>query len=337
MGTRGDVEFRTVKWKFFREEKTSYKGEQTEVGVREYAGSPKELIKEVRDVDVLIVHGAPVTAEVIEAAKCLKVIGCTRGGPVNIDAEAATRRGIPIIFTPGRNADAVADFTMGLIIAEARNIARAHTSIKSGRWNLAYNRYEQLGPELTGKILGIIGLGRIGAKVATRAKSFGMKILVYDPYVSRSAVERVGGKIVSLRDLLMYSDFVTLHCRLTEETKHIIGAEELSLMKPTAYLINTARGGLIDQQALVECLKERRIAGAALDVYETEPIDSQDALIKLENVTLTSHIAGYSKDVTHRCARMVARDIIGYLNGEIPKNIFNPEVLKCCALKESSN
>jgi len=160
------LEFRTIEWKFFREEKVSYRGEKSDAGVREYAGSPEELVKEVRDVDILVVHGAPVTRKVIESAERLKVIGCTRGGPVNVDVEAATERGIPVIYTPGRNADAVADFTIGLMIAEARNIARAHNSLKSGRWDLAYNRYENLGPELAGKILGIIGFGRIGRKVA---------------------------------------------------------------------------------------------------------------------------------------------------------------------------
>jgi len=155
-----------------------------------------------------------------------------------------------------------------------------------------------------------------------------MKILVYDPYVSKSVVEEIGGEKVALQDLLRNSDFVTLHCRLTEETRNIIGARELSLMKPTAYLINTARGGLIDKGALIEALKNHRIAGAALDVYETEPIEPDDELIKLENVTLTSHISGYSKEVVYRSAMMVASDIRRYLNGEKPKHVFNPSVLK---------
>jgi len=322
------LKFRTIEWKFFREDKVSYKGERSRLGVREYAGSPEDLAREVKDVEILVVHGAPVTKEVIEAAERLKVIGCTRGGPVNVDVKAATERGIPVIYTPGRNAEAVADFTIGLMIAEARNIARAHASLKSGRWELAYNRYENLGPELHGKTLGIIGFGRIGRKVAVRARAFGMKILVYDPYVSKEKVEEVGGEKVTLEELLRNSDFVSLHCRLTEETRGIIGARELSMMKRTAYLINTARGGLIDKKALIEALKRRKIAGAALDVYETEPIEPDDELLSLENVTLTSHIAGYSREVVHRSASMVASDIRRYLNGEKPKHIFNPIVLE---------
>jgi len=327
LSDREDLEFRTLEWKFFREETIAYRREETRTGVQESVGSPEELIKEMKGVHVLVVHGAPVTAEVIDASPELKLIGCTRGGPVNIDVAAATRRRIPVLYTPGRNADAVADFTLGLILAEVRNIARAHASLKQGVWNLDYNRYEHLGPELASCTLGIIGLGNIGFKVAVRAKAFGMRLLAYDPYVPPERFKEAQAEKVDLTTLLENSDIMTLHCVLSKETRGLIGAKELALMKPTAYLVNTARGGLIDYGALTEALKEKRIAGAALDVYEMEPLSPEDPLLKLENVTLTSHIAGYSRDVAERTGRMIAEDVKRYLAGERPLRLFKPAAL----------
>lgn len=324
---RKDLEFRTLEWKFFREETIAYRREQTPVGVQESVGSPQTLIKEMIGVHVLIVHGAPVTADVIDARPELELIGCTRGGPVNIDVVAATRRRIPVLFTPGRNADAVADFTLGLMIAETRNIARAHASLKQGAWNLDYNRYERLGPELSGRTLGIVGLGNIGFKVAARAKAFGMRIVAYDPYVPPERFDEAQAEKTDLATLLTTSDIVTLHSVLNKETRGLVGREQLALMKPSAVLVNTARGGLIDYKALTQALKERRIAGAALDVYEMEPVNPDDPLLTLENVTLTSHIAGYSRDVTGRCGRMIAEDVKRWLAGEKPLRVVNPDVL----------
>ncbi|MEM3693891.1 MAG: 2-hydroxyacid dehydrogenase [Candidatus Bathyarchaeia archaeon] len=323
------LQFRLLDWKFFREGEVSYTGAIQPIGVREAAGSPEDLMKEVRGSKpgVLIVHGAPVTKEVMEAAEGLRVIGCTRGGPVNVDVKAATERGIPVLFTPGRNADAVADFTMGLILAQLRNIARAHDDLKNGFWNLAYNRYESLGFELKNRVLGIIGLGHIGSKVAERAKGFGMRVIAYDPYVSEKNALRMGVRLVSLKSLLRRSDIVSLHCRLTKETIRLIDEKAISLMKPTAILVNTSRGGVVDTEALYKALSEGRIAGAALDVYETEPLGKDSPLLRLQNVTLTSHIAGYSKDVVHRCGRMIASDLRRFFTGKKPRYIYNPEVL----------
>ncbi|MEM2906359.1 MAG: 2-hydroxyacid dehydrogenase [Candidatus Bathyarchaeia archaeon] len=326
LSDRKDLEFYTLEWKFFREETVAYRREETRLGVWESVGRPEELIKEMKGVHILVVHGAPVTAKVIEASSELQLIGCTRGGPVNVDVEAATRRRIPVLYTPGRNADAVADFTLGLIIAELRNIARAHASLKQGVWNLDYNRHENLGPELGGLTLGIVGLGSIGSKVAVRARAFGMRIIAYDPYVSPERFKEAQAERVCLSTLLRSADIVTLHCVLNEETRGLIGAKELALMKPSAYLVNTARGGLVDYKALTEALNERRIAGAALDVYEMEPLSPEDQLLKLENVTLTSHIAGYSRDVVERCSRMIAEDVKRYLAGERPLRVLNPVV-----------
>ncbi|MEM2876088.1 MAG: 2-hydroxyacid dehydrogenase [Candidatus Bathyarchaeia archaeon] len=322
------LEFHLLDWKFFREEEVAYTGTPQTRGIREAIGRPEDLIREVSGVEVLIVHGAPVTSEVIEASESLRVIGCTRGGPVNVDIKAANERMIPVLYTPGRNADAVADFTIGLIVEECRNIARSHHDLKNGLWNLEDKRSEYLGFELRGRVLGIVGLGRIGVKVAERARAFGMKVIAYDPYVNPKDAEEANVKLVPLRTLLKTSDIISLHCRLTEETRGLIGAEAISLMKPTAILINTSRGGVVQTEALYTALKERRIAGAALDVYETEPLSKDSPLLDLPNVTLTSHIAGYSKDVVHRCSLMIASDLRRLFSGRKPRYVYNLEVLK---------
>lgn len=298
--------------------------EQKELpGVREAWGDPQQLIDNLHDADAMIVHMAPVTREVIDAGTNLKLIGCCRGDPVNVDIKYATKKKIPVIYSPGRNAQAVADLTIGLMIAEARGIARAHALLKSGVWSV-----QPPGVELWGKTLGIIGLGNVGACVAHRAKNgFNMNVLAYDPYVPKERAEKLGVKLVDLKTLMQESDFVTIHSRGAPDEKPQITAEHLALMKPTAYLINTSRGYLIDEQALYEALKDGKIAGAALDVYAKEPIDSNNPLLKLENVTLTPHIGGISRDTPLRAAEIIGEDIARFVKGEKPKNVRNPEVL----------
>jgi len=294
--------------------------------IREYWGDPKDIIEKLEGVNVLVVHVAPVTADVIEAGKDLKAIGCCRGGPVNVNVEAATKRGIPVLYTPGRNADAVADLTIGLIIAEARHIARAHSSRKAGQWRLFP---AEQSTELLEKTIGIVGFGSVGRKVADRARGgFKMNVLVYDPYVSKDEIEESGGKSVDLETLLQESDFVTLHLRLPAEVKGFIGAKELGMMKKTAYLINTARGNAVDYDALFEVLKNKRIAGAAFDVYDREPFDSSYPLLKLDNVTLTPHIGGMTKEIPLRSAQIMAEDLERLVRGERPRNVQNPSVYK---------
>lgn len=301
--------------------------------VHEYWGSPQDLIDNIDEAEVLVVHQAPVTKDVIEAGRNLRVIGCCRGGPVNVNIEAATKRGLPVLHTPGRNADAVADFTIGLILAEARSIARADAFVKAGCWrkSLSQEEWENFtGPELSGKTIGVVGFGDVGSRVATRARGgFDMNVLVYDPYVSKEKVEELGGKKVDLKTLLKESDFITLHVRLPSNVKGFIDARHFALMKKTAYLINTSRGNAVDEQALYEALKDRKIAGAALDVFMKEPIDSDNPLLKLDNITLTPHIAGdeLSQEVRFRSAQMIAEDIARLIKGERPKRIQNPSVL----------
>jgi len=311
-----------VKGLEIREYEMSFTEKEELQGITEYWGDSKQLIDNIGDAEILIVHVAPVTAKVIDTGATLKLIGCCRAGPVNVDVAYATKKGIPVIYTPGRNAQGVADLTIGLIIAEARGIARAHAFLKSGVWSVP-----ELGVELWGKTLGIIGLGNVGSCVAFRAKNgFNMNVLAYDPYVSKERAEELGAELVDLETLLSQSDFVTIHSRAPPDAKPKITAEHIALMKPTAYLINTARGNILDEQALYEALKNDKIAGAALDVYAKEPIDPDNPLLKLDNITLTSHIGGLTREVPLRAAEIIAEDIARFLRGERPENVKNPEV-----------
>lgn len=295
--------------------------------LREFAGDPEEFAKLVRDVEVIIVHVAPVTKEVIEASEKLKIIGCARGGPVNVDIDAATMRGIPVIYTPGRNAEAVAEYTIGLIIAYMRNIINAHQLLKRGVWSDEFYSYDACGHELSALTLGLIGLGRVGLEVAKRAQAFNMRVVAYDPYVPHEVMKRAGvEKKESLEELLKEADVISIHTRLTPETFHMIGERELKMMKNTALLINTARGEVVDESALIKALKEKWIMGAALDVFESEPLNPDHPLLELDNVILTPHIAGASKETVYRAARMLSEDIVRILKGEKPLYCANPAV-----------
>ncbi|MEM0053537.1 MAG: 2-hydroxyacid dehydrogenase [Nitrososphaeria archaeon] len=304
----------------------------SEKSIKEYIGSPKQLVKEIDDADILVVNYAPVTEEVMDADKNLKLIGVTRGGPVNVDLQAATKRGIFVVNAPERTVDAVADFTIGLMIAEARNLARAYHMLKTGKVlkinpRLFGDAIIQ-GIELPGKTLGIIGFGRIGRAVAVRAKGFDMRMLAYDPYVKEDEFRSYGVEPVDLETLLRESDFVSIHVRLTKETEHMIGENELRMMKKTAYLINTSRGKVVDEKALYKALKEKWIAGAALDVVEEEPISPTNPLLELDNVTITPHIAGLTQEVPLKSALIIADEIMKYIRGERLSRLVNKELQK---------
>jgi len=292
----------------------------------------EQLMEQMGDADVLVVTYEPVTAAVLAAKPCLRILGATRGGlRANIDVDAATARGIPVIYAPGRNADAVADLTMGLILAEARRISYTSHLIRlgaEGGWDAdgktPVKRFK--GPELGGRTLGLVGFGEVGHRVARRASGFGLRLLVCDPFVDPGLVSEAGGRLVNLDALLRESDFVSLHAAVTPQTRGLINGERLALMKPTAYLINTARGALVDEDALVEALRSRRIAGAALDVLVEEPMRPDHPLRGLDNVTVTPHIGGASDDIPRRHSRMIAEDVVRFLDGQRPMHLANPEV-----------
>ncbi|RLG09467.1 MAG: D-glycerate dehydrogenase, partial [Thaumarchaeota archaeon] len=213
-------------------------------------------------------------------------------------------------------------------IAHVRNIVRACTLLKQGIWRDEFYFYEECGFELENKVLGIVGFGKVGREVAKRAKALQMRILAYDPYVSPNLMKSLGVEPTTLERLLEESDVVTLHVRLTDETRHMIGERELKRMKPTAILVNTSRGEIVDEKALIKALNEGWIAGAALDVFEKEPLPPDHPFLKMDNVTITPHIAGASKEVVKRSVIMIAEDVKRLLKGEKPLYCVNPEVLE---------
>lgn len=285
--------------------------------IREYAGTPEQIIPYVSDIDVLAVHIAPVSRSVIDAAPGLKLIACARGGPVNVNVAYAAERGIPVVYTPGRNADAVADLTIGLMIAAARFMCRAAWTLKD-KPELAWSKDVRrgfVGVELSGKTVGLVGLGAVGRRVVRRALGFDMKVLVSDPYVPSDAISALGAEPCDVNQLLQKSDFVSLHMRLTPETENFMNAERLAMMKPGAYLINTARGGVVDERALYRALKDGVIAGAALDVMKEEPPSASDPLLGLDNVIVLPHIGGQTKEINSRGSAMIVEDVVAFIEG----------------------
>ena len=280
---------------------------------------PDYLLEKIKDVEILITQFCPVNRKVIDNCPNLKIIGVLRGGYENINIDYASSKGIKVFNTPGRNADAVADFTVGAIICEARNIARGHYGIKTGKWIREYPNSGMI-PDMPRRTVGLIGLGEIGRKTAQRLRGFDMDIIVFDPYCS-DFPEYVTP--VELNDLISKADFVSLHARLTEENRHLINAKMLTLMKPTAYLINTSRAGLIDEKALCEFLKNKKIAGAFLDVFEDEPPGLDHPLVRLKNVTLTPHMAGGSNDAFLNSPVKLAAELNKYLHDESCRGIIN--------------
>lgn len=263
---------------------------------------PDKLLNDLDKFDIIIVQFAPVSKKLMSQAKNLKLIGVLRGGTENIDKDYAKQNNIKVLNTPGRNARAVAEFTMGMILSEVRNIARSHYALKNNEWRKDFPNNSYI-PELNGKTVGLVGFGHIGQLVAGYLKAFGSNIIAYDPFFKGNFE---GVEIVDLDTLLRNSDIVTIHARYTKDTHHLIDERELSLMKKNAVLINTARSGLVNQDALVEALKEHRIFGAAIDVFDNEPIPEDDEILKLDNITITPHIAGSTKDAFSNSPKMMA-------------------------------
>jgi len=280
---------------------------------------PAEVTRDLDAFHVLVVQFAPIGRRFLEAAANLRVIGVLRGGMENVDVRTATDRGITILNTPGRNARAVAECALGMILSEIRNIARSHACLKSGDWRRTFPNSDAI-PELYEKTVGLIGYGAVGRLVAGYLDAFGSRILAYDPFAEGDAAPAT---LVDLETLLRESDVVSIHARLTDETHHLVGEKELALMKPSAVVVNTARSGLIDEAALVRALSERRIMGAALDVFDTEPLPPDHPLAKLDNVTITPHLAGSTVDAFHNSPKRMAEHLTRMLKGEADLPIVN--------------
>lgn len=286
-------------------------------GLREYFGTFEAVLDFAGDAEILVVHHSPMSASMLDKLPKLELVACSRGGPVNIDVEAARERGVKVIKAPGRNASAVAEFTLGAILAETRRIRQGHEALRVGNWRGDLYRADVTGRELNEMTVGVIGYGRIGTRVVKLLRAFGSEILVHDPYVQLDPADvDAGVEQTSLDQLLERSDVVTLHPRVTDETRQMINAKTLGLMKPGALLVNTARGPLCDYGALYSALTDGTLGSAMLETFDVEPPPSDWPLLKLPNVTLTPHIAGASSRTTTFAAETLAEDIRRYINGE---------------------
>jgi D-3-phosphoglycerate dehydrogenase len=291
--------------------------------------SPEELIERIQkqDIGILITEAEYVTRDVFEKATKLRFLGNTRGSVTQVDIEAATEHGVPVVNTPARNAIAVAEMAVGLMLALVRHIPAAHQMTSSGGWVDPIAAHILLrGTELSGKTIGIVGFGAIGREVAKFVRPFATSILVYDPYVDPDKIKEAGAKPLELDELMKQSDLITIHCSTIPESIGLISAQRISLMKPTAYLINAASTYIIDNEAIIQALKKKRIAGAAFDVYETWPVQPDSPFLKLDNVVLTPHIAGATAESIVRHSQLIVDDIERFLRGERPKNLLNPKV-----------
>jgi len=286
------------------------------------------LIENVANIEGLLsLLTDKIDAELMDKAPKLKVISNYAVGFDNIDIPAATKRGIIVGNTPGVLTETTADLAFTLIMAAARRIVEGDKEVRAGKWK-TWGPMILLGQDVHGATLGIVGLGRIGAAVARRAKGFGMKIMYYDVIRQEKAEKELGIQYTDLNKLLSQSDFITIHTNLTKETHHLIGAKQFEIMKRTGILVNTSRGPIVDNMALYEALRDKKIAYAALDVTEPEPLPANHPLLTLDNVIVVPHIASASVASRTKMGLMAADNLIAGLKGEMPPNPVNPEVLK---------
>ena len=280
---------------------------------------PEELVAIIGDYEGLLVRSqTQVTAEVIAAGTKLQVIGRAGVGIDNIDVDEATRRGIIVVNAPTGNTVSAAEHTFALMLALARHIPQASTALKGGAWQ----RSKYMGTELRGKTLGIIGLGNVGSEVARRARAFEMRVIGCDPFVSEDMAASLQVELVPMERLLKESDFITLHLPLTAQTKGLIGPKELAMVKPTVRIINCARGGLIDEELLARAVEEKRIAGAAVDVFPEEPV-TESVLFNVDEVIVTPHLGASTAEAQTLAARDVAEQVVAVFNGQPPRHAVN--------------
>ncbi|MEI9409618.1 2-hydroxyacid dehydrogenase [Mesorhizobium salmacidum] len=317
----GDLDIRTLQ--------TAWPDEPMEFGnpalgldkVKEYFGHPDEVVDFIGDAEILVTQLAPLSEGMMRRLPSLKLVAVSRGGPINIDMAAAKTHGITVVNVPGRNATAVAEFTIGAILAETRLIRVGHEALRKGEWRGDLYRADRTGRELGEMTVGVVGYGNIGTKVVRLLRAFGCHVLVSDPYVQLSAEDRNAGvELVALDDLLSRSDVVTLHSRVTGETRGLIGKDTIARMKPGVIFVNTARGPLVDYDALYEALVSGQIASAMLETFAVEPVPSDWPLLQLPNVTLTPHIAGASVRTVTYAAEQAAEEVRRYLAGLPPVN-----------------
>lgn len=296
----------------------------------DYAPPPKStIIEKAKNCDALAsLLSDKIDAEVFNVAPKLKIVSQLAVGFDNIDIPEATKRGIYVTNTPEVLTDTTADFAWALLMALARRVVEADTYVRGGQWKVAWHPAMFTGRDIYNATIGIVGAGRIGYAVAKRAKGFNMKILFYDVIPRPEMEKELGAKKVDLDTLLKEADFVTVHVPLMRETHHLINADRLKLMKKTAYLINNARGPVIDEKALYDALKQGKIAGAGLDVFEQEPTPADNPLLKLDNVVVAPHISSASLETRAKMSEMVADNLVAFFQGKQPQNLVNADVMK---------
>ncbi len=284
----------------------------------------EDLIAQVGEVEGIVIRAeGDVNRRVLENAPRLKVVGRHGVGVDNVDLEAAAEHGIYVVNTPQAPVEPVAEHALGLMIVLSKHILRADKAARQGKWDA---RFEYIGQSLRGKTLGIVGFGNIGRRLAELCQPFYMTILYHDILEQEAEADRLRARWVALDELLRWSDYVSLHTPLLPATWHLIGERELSLMKPTAYLINTSRGAVVDEAALLTALRGGKIAGAGLDVFDQEPTPADNPLFALPNVVLTPHMASHTEEALRDMA-MVVKDIIAVLEGKEPENWVNRDLM----------
>jgi D-3-phosphoglycerate dehydrogenase len=297
----------------------------------QYRPSPQELRETIAGYDGLIVRSSVrVDAELLAAAPRLRVVGRAGVGLDNVDIDAASLRGVIVMNTPGANTIATAEHTLAMLLALCRHVPHADRSLREGEWS----RGRYLGVQLYGKTLGVVGLGRIGMRVSQRAQAFGLSVVAFDPYISDDVAREVKVTLVSLAELLEQADFITLHAALTPDTRGLIDAAAIARMKPGVRIVNCARGGLVDEEALVEGLRAGHVAGAALDVFQDEPLPADSPLRELENVVLTPHLAASTVEAQRDVGTQIVDQVLDALRGEVFRNAVNMPVLDVGAFHE---
>jgi D-3-phosphoglycerate dehydrogenase len=301
----------------------------SESRIRETTGSPAQVQRLLDGHDVLVVQAAPVTEEVLDGSPSLRLICCVRGGPVNVDVAAATARGIPVATTPGKNADAVAELTMALVIMLARRMAEIGRYVEAGGV-VGHDNYEGgnwFGHDVAGHVLGLVGYGQVGRRVAVRAQAFGMGVLAYDPFVHAATLREARVEPADLPILLAGSDFVSLHARATESNRGLIGRAEIASMRRGAYLINTARDSLLDEGAAIDALASGALGGLALDVASPSPATGRHALLAHPNVIITPHVGGATYETLAHGGEMAVDEIERFARGVALRNVADRAAL----------
>ena len=306
----------------------------SELRIRESMGSPRQVIDLLDRHEVLVVQGAPVTEGVLAAAPDLRLVCCARGGPVNVDVAAATARGIPVVTTPGKNADAVAELTIAFLVMLARRLPEVMRHVEGGG-EFAHDNYEGarwFGHDLAGKVLGLVGYGQVGRRVALRALAFRMRVVAFDPFVDPASLVADGVEPVDLASLLGRSDLISLHARATASNTHLIGPDEVARMKVGACVVNTARDSLLDEDAILAGLRSGRLGGLAVDVISPSPAVGRHPLLDHSNVVVTTHIGGATYETLRHGGEMAAAEIERFLRGEPLHSVADRAALESSAM-----